>query len=228
MASDSARREDHFQKRICPKRTFPSNFVKLVSKILYLFLAEKWSFVVLFCCFVVLLFCCFVVLLFCCFVVLLFCCFVVLLFCCLLQLCPILAYFFFKTLFKGNNFAVEWERPGVNSILTTILRFWPTSWTDRIVCLVASDSARREDHFQKKNCPKRTFPSNFVKLVSKILYLFLAEKWSFVVLLFCFVVCCNFVRFWLTFFFNWSFRRAEKDAFKEKIIPCTVWELLNP
>ena len=50
---------------------------------------------------------------------------------------------------------------------------------------MASDSARREDHFQKKNCPKRTFPSNFVKLVSKILYLFLAEKWSFVVLLFC-------------------------------------------
>ena len=56
MASDSARQEDHFQKKICPKRTFPSNFVKLVSKILYLFLAEKWSFVVLFCCFVVLLF----------------------------------------------------------------------------------------------------------------------------------------------------------------------------
>ena len=48
-------------------------------------------------------------------------------------------------------------------------------------CLVASDSARREDHFQKKNCLKRTFPSNFVKLVSKILYLFLAEKM---------VVCC--------------------------------------
>ena len=41
---------------------------------------------------------------------------------------------------------------------------------------MASDSARREDHFQKKNCPKGTFPSNFVKLVSKILYLFLAEK----------------------------------------------------
>ena len=57
MASDSARREDHFQKKICSKRTFPSNFVKLVSKILYLLLAEKWSFVVLlFCCFVVLLF----------------------------------------------------------------------------------------------------------------------------------------------------------------------------
>ena len=36
--------------------------------------------------------------------------------------------------------------------------------------------------------PKRTFPSDFVKLVSKILYLFLAEKWSFVVCLFCFVL----------------------------------------
>ena len=56
---------------------------------------------------------------------------------------------------------------------------------------MASDSARREDHFQKKNCPKRTFPSNFVKLVSKILYLFLAEKWSFVVVVV--VVCLLFV-----------------------------------
>ena len=61
---------------------------------------------------------------------------------------------------------------GVNSILTTILRFWPTCLRDRIFCLAASDSARQEDHFQKKICPKRTFPSNFVKLVSKILYLF--------------------------------------------------------
>ena len=58
---------------------------------------------------------------------------------------------------------------------------------------MASDSARREDHFQKKNCPKRTFPLNFVKLVSKILYLFLAEKWSFVVLLFCCFVVLLFV-----------------------------------
>ena len=53
---------------------------------------------------------------------------------------------------------------------------------------MASDSARREDHFQKKICPKRTFPSNFVKLVSKILYLFLAEKMVVCCLLF--VVCC--------------------------------------
>ena len=40
-----ARRENHFQKEICPKRTFPSDFLKLGSEILYLFLAEKRSFV---------------------------------------------------------------------------------------------------------------------------------------------------------------------------------------
>ena len=48
MATFSARREDHFKKRICPKRTFPSDFVKLVSEILCLFLAEK----MVVCCFV--------------------------------------------------------------------------------------------------------------------------------------------------------------------------------
>ena len=55
---------------------------------------------------------------------------------------------------------------------------------------MASDSARREDHFQKKICPKRTFPSNFVKLVSKILYLFLAEKMVVCCCLLLFVVVC--------------------------------------
>ena len=44
-------REDHFQK-ICPKRTFPPDFVKLVSEVLYLFLADKRSSVSLFCNFV--------------------------------------------------------------------------------------------------------------------------------------------------------------------------------
>ena len=66
--------------------------------------------------------------------------------------------------------------------------------------ICASDSARQEDHFQKRICPKRTFPSDFVKLVSEILYLFLAEK-MFVCCLFVFCfVSCNFIRFWLTFF----------------------------
>ena len=149
MASDSAHREDHFQKKNCPKRTFPSNFVKLVSKILYLFLAEKNGRLLLL--------------------------FVVV--CC--NFVRFWLTFFLKPFLKGK--ILRSSERGVNSILTTILQFWPTSWRDRIFCLVASDSARREDHFQKKICPKRTFPSNFVKLVSKILYLFLAEKM---------VVCC--------------------------------------
>ena len=89
MASDSARRKDHFQKKICPKRTFPSNFVKLVSKILYLFLAEK---MVVCCLFVV-----------------------------VAIFCPILAYFFLKPFLKGK--ILRSSERGVNSILTTILRF---------------------------------------------------------------------------------------------------------
>ena len=39
-------------------------------------------------------------------------------------------------------------------------------------CLVTSFSARREDHFQKRICPKRTFPSDFVKLGSEILIIY--------------------------------------------------------
>ena len=95
---------------------------------------------------------------------------------------------FLKPFLKGK--ILRSSERGVNSILTTILRFWPTSWRDRIFCLAASDSARQKDHFQKKICPKRTFPSNFVKLVSKILYLFLAEKMVVCCLLLFVVVCC--------------------------------------
>ena len=62
----------------------------------------------------------------------------------------------------------------MNSILIIVLRF----------CLVAYFSARQEVHFQKIVCPKRIFPSEFVKLGSEILYLFSAEK---------IVVCCLFV-----------------------------------
>ena len=71
---------------------------------------------------------------------------------------------------------------------------------------MASFSARQEDHFQK-NCPKRTFPSDFVKMGSEILYLSLAEKVSFVVL---FVeIICPILAY---LFFNCSSSRAEKDA----------------
>ena len=75
---------------------------------------------------------------------------------------------FVKSFLKGNVLQSESER-GVNSILISILRFWPSSWKDRTFCLVAYFSASREDHFQKK-CPKRTFLSDFVKFGSEILY----------------------------------------------------------
>ena len=50
----------------------------------------------------------------------------------------------------------------------------------------------------KKNCSKQTFPSDFVNnfLGSEILYLFLAEEWSFV----CFVA--NLLCLILAYFFN--------------------------
>ena len=86
--------------------------------------------------------------------------------------------------------------------------------------------ARQEDHFQKNICPKRTYPSDFVKLGSKILNLFLAEK---KVVCCCLFVCLLQICPIFDLFFNWSTHRAEKDALKETIwiIWCTVWELLN-
>ena len=43
-----------------------------------------------------------------------------------------------------------------------------------------------------------------------------------------FVVCCNFVRFWLTFFLIEALIELRKMLLRKKIIRCTVWELLNP
>ena len=135
---------------------------------------------------------------------------------------------FLKPFLKGKILrSGEWERGKFDfdhyfAFLTNFLQ------RDRICCLVASDSARREDYFQKRICPKRTFPSNFVKLVSKILYLFLAEKMVVCCLLLLLLFVAIFCPILAYFFFNWSLCQAEKDAFKEKIIPCTVWELLNP
>ena len=71
MASDSARREDHFQKKLS-KTDLPFKFCKIGLKNTLFIFGRK------------MVVCCFV---------LLFCCFVVLF--CLLQLCLILAYFFF-------------------------------------------------------------------------------------------------------------------------------------
>ena len=86
---------------------------------------------------------------------------------------------------------------GVNSILITILSFWPTSWKDRTFLLISIFSAHREDHFQT-NLSKTDFPFRFCKIGKKYFIYFWQNKWSFV-FLFC-LFCCNFVRFWNAFF----------------------------
>ena len=64
---------------------------------------------------------------------------------------------------------------------------------------MASFSAHRE-----KNCPKRTFRSDFIKLGSSILYLFLAEKM---------VVCFAQIFLIRTYFLeNCSSWQTEKNA----------------
>ena len=58
----------------------------------------------------------------------------------------------------------------------------------------------------------RRAPFRFCKLVSKILYLFLAEKWSF-------VLFCKFFRFWLTFF-KTLYKRETFCSLREGLIWC--------
>ena len=98
---------------------------------------------------------------------------------------------FFKTLFKGNNFAFR----GVNLVLPEKIEVFAWLHLFRLIEI--------RGLFSKKNCPKRTFPSDFVKLGPVILYLFLAEKMvvCFICLFVCLFVCLlqYFVRFWLTF-----------------------------
>ena len=129
---------------------------------------------------------------------------------------------FLKPFLRGNILqSGEWER-GVNSRFFTILRFWPTSWKYRTFCLMASFLARQRIIF-KKNCPKRIFPSDFVKLGSEVgntLFIFGRKMVVF--------VCCNTLSDFGLLFKNLSTHRAEKVAFKEKIIRCTARKLLNP
>ena len=70
---------------------------------------------------------------------------------------------------------------------------------------MASDSARREDHFQKK-LSKTDLPFKFCKIgLKNTLFIFGRKNGRLlfvviVVVVVVVVVCCNFVRFWLTFF----------------------------
>ena len=90
---------------------------------------------------------------------------------------------------------------------------------------MASDSARREDHFQKK-LSKTDLPFKFCKIGLKNTSFIFGRKNGRLL----FVVCLLFVATLSDFdllFLNLSTHRAEKDASKEKIIRCTVWKLLN-
>ena len=93
----------------------------------------------------------------------------------------------FQTLFKRDK-----SERGVNliSIISPFCVF--DQLPQKIyICLVSSFSAAvvKRTIF-KKICRERTFCSNFIKLGSEILYLFLAERLSFV----CLIVLC-FVSF---------------------------------
>ena len=109
--------------------------------------------------------------------------------------------------------------------MITILRFWLSSWIDRTF----------ERIIFKKIVQLTDFPFRFCKIgLRNTLFIFGRKM----------VVYCLFCLFFLFFFClfvatlsdfdllkkNWSTHRAEKDAYsyKEKIILCAVWELLNP
>ena len=91
---------------------------------------------------------------------------------------------------------------------------------------MASDLAGREDHFQKK-LSKTDLPFKFCKIgLKNTLFIFGRKNGR----LFCFVVvvCCNFVRFWLTFFLIEALIELRKMLIRKKLFNITVWELLNP
>ena len=88
------------------------------------------------------------------------------------------------------------------------------TWIPKI-CQVSKKNGIQKYPRVSMTTPQRTFPSNFVKLVSKILYLFLAEK--MVVCCFVCFVCCNFVRFWLTFFLIEALIELRKMLLRKKL-----------
>ena len=78
---------------------------------------------------------------------------------------------------------------------------------------MASLSARREDNFQKCFCPKRTFPSGFVKLGSEIPIYFWQKNGRLFVCFVCFVLF-GIILAYFKQKLKHSAHRAGKDAFK--------------
>ena len=147
---------------------------------------------------------------------------------CLLQLCPILAYFFFlKPFLKGKILrSGEWERGKFDfdhhfGFLTNFLKRY-----NFLLGGILFGSSRGS--FSKK-LSKTDLPFKFCKIgLKNTLFIFGRKNGR---LLFVVCCCCRLLQLCpilAYFFFNWSTHRAEKDAFKEKIIWFTVWELLNP
>ena len=121
---------------------------------------------------------------------------------------------YFKTLFKGKNFAVRRVREGVNFILITTLRFWPNSWKYRTFWLVASFSALREqwdDHFQKKFVQNGLSLQILSNWAQKYFIYFWQKKWSFVLF-----VCCNTLSDFGLLFFKLKHLSSWERCFKGK------------
>ena len=101
---------------------------------------------------------------------------------------------FLKPFLKGRILrSGQWERGKFD--FDRHFAFWPISWKYRTFCLGLSGIlfGSSRGSFSKRNCPKRTFPSDFVKLGSEILYLYLSEKMvvcCLVVCLFCLLQLC--------------------------------------
>ena len=111
----------------------------------------------------------------------------------------------FNTVFKENILqSGEWERGKFD--LITILHF------DRLPEKIELFAWWHLCGLSRGSFSKKFVPSDIVKLGAEILNLFLAEKTLVCFVLF--VLLQYFVWFWLTF----DTHRAEKDAFKEKII----------
>ena len=94
---------------------------------------------------------------------------------------------------------------------------------------MASDSARREDHFQKK-VSKTDLPFKFCKIgLKNTLFIFGRKNGRlllFVVVVV--VVCCNFVRFWLTFFLIEALIELRKMLLRKKLFDVRFGNCLNP
>ena len=123
----------------------------------------------------------------------------------------------FKTLYGKKETILQSER-GVNSILITILRFWPSSCKYRTFCLTASFWARWEDHLKKMFVTDRSSVMfRFWKLGSEVSFIYFWHKNG---RLFC---CNSFFKYT-----PWNFRFIFKNLKNIRIYSClNLWSHSN-